>query len=172
MNTRDTLKEAITKNDNDFKLIYNELKRQYDTLLKFDDSHDLKAGVFLGFIVVIIAQITLSNDYINTVTKSLVSLIPFLIGFISIFLSFIFGLRAIYIREYAIGPNIPILYNQWYEGKQGKKFNRAIFSDIYQSYKRNNIAKEEKITLIRKMFLTFAFGIVFIILSRIAIMVF
>ena len=83
-----------------------------------------------------------------------------------------FGLRAIYIREYAIGPDIPILFNQWYEGTQGKKFYRSIFSDIHESYERNMDAKEEKIALIRKMFLAFAFGLIFIIMSRVTMMVF
>jgi len=57
MDTNDAVKEDIAKKDNDFKLIYEELKRQYDTLLRIDDSHDLKAGVFLGFIVVIIMSL-------------------------------------------------------------------------------------------------------------------
>jgi len=168
------LKQSDKKNNQhfaDFKLIYDELKRQYDILLRFDDLHDLTTGVILGFIIVVKVQITLSNGYINTVVRNSTSFLLFFIGFVLIFPSFVFGIRAIFLRDCSLGPKIPILYKQWYYGEQGEKFNRAVFSDIYKAYKENKSAKRIKITLVLWMFGTFAFGIIFIILSRIATVV-
>jgi len=168
MDTKGTLKTDIAKDDDDFKLVYDELKRQYDILLRFDDAHDLKTGVILGFIVVIIVQITLSNGYVNLVTRNSISFLLFLAGCILLSISFASGALAIYLRDYSVGPKIPILYKKWHNREQGEKFNRAMFSRIYKAYKENKNINQKKNTLFQLMFGTFTFAIIFIALSRIA----
>ncbi|MGB8310834.1 MAG: hypothetical protein WCE81_03085 [Halobacteriota archaeon] len=87
-NTNNTFETDDTKRDNDFKLISDELKRQFDLRMRFDDSHDAKFGIILGFIMVIIVQIALTTEYTNIVMANPIAFAFFLIGFAAIFCLF------------------------------------------------------------------------------------
>jgi len=59
------------RRDNDFTIISDELKRRFDLLMQVDDSHITKSGIILGFIMVIIVQITLTTEYTSAVMARL-----------------------------------------------------------------------------------------------------
>jgi hypothetical protein len=108
------LKEADdAKRENDFKLISDELKRQFELLLQGDDSFTVKAGIVLGFIMVIIVQITLTTGYTDLIMARPTAFVFFLIGFLAIICAFALGIFAIYPKDFGYGPKVPKLAQQW-----------------------------------------------------------
>jgi len=166
----DSIKSDDEKRNNDFKLIVDELKRQYDIALRFDDSHDMKSGVILGFIMVVIVQISLTTEYTNLVlTKPLASLF-FTIGFGAIFCSFILGVIGFNLKSYKIGPKIKNLNDQW-KAKKEKDYTKNIFGTTWKAHAKNKQIIERKAGFVKAMLIVFSVGLIFIVASKIAIMV-
>jgi hypothetical protein len=70
--------------ESDLKLISDELKRQFDLKMRVDEAHNVKLSIILGFIMVIIVQITLTTEYTTLVTAKPVTTIFFALGFLAI----------------------------------------------------------------------------------------
>lgn len=85
-----------TKREGDFKLISNELKRQFELLIRGDDSFTVKAGIVLGFIMVIIVQITLTTRSTDLIMARPIAFVFFVVGFLAIICAFALGIFAIY----------------------------------------------------------------------------
>jgi hypothetical protein len=47
-----------------FAPIAAEIRRQFDLEIEFDGSSDTKIGIFLGFIVIVIVQLSLNTDLV------------------------------------------------------------------------------------------------------------
>ena len=124
------------KREGDFKLISDELKRQFDLLMRVDDSHNIKSGILLGFIMVIIVQITLTTEYTNIVTTNPIAFASFIIGFSAIIFSFCSGIVAVYPRPYQFGDRIPKLTQQWKENTE-KNYAGNIFGMMLKAYKKD-----------------------------------
>jgi hypothetical protein len=161
------LKEADdTKRENDFRLIFDELKRQFDLLMRVDDSHNVKAGLILGFIMLIIVQITLTTEYTNLVAAKPIALILFAIGFVAIICSFAFGIAAVYPKTYKFGYKVAQLTRDWKDNKQ-KDYAKNIFGKMFLDYNKDKQIIQRRAKFIQRMLWVFSFGLVFIILSRI-----
>jgi hypothetical protein len=61
----------------DSERVTNEIKRQHQLVWATADSLDVKNGVILGFIILILVQIILSGQITNDFSKSIVLLTPF-----------------------------------------------------------------------------------------------
>jgi hypothetical protein len=161
------LKEADdAKRENDFKLISDELKRQFDLKMRVDDSHNVKLSIILGFIMVIIVQITLTTQYINLVTAKPVATVFFGFGFLAIICAFCIGIIAINPADFGFGPNIPKLNKQW-KNKKEKDYTKNIFAIIWEDFTDAKKIVQSRGEFIQLMLAIFSFGLVFIILSRI-----
>ena len=104
--------------------VSNEIKREHQQRLSWDDSLDLKCGVLLGFVILILVQVILSGELTTSLAGniatlspftnagvgvrltgqvwiSLISLVTFLLGFLCVFCAAIVGFRAFLLRRYA-----------------------------------------------------------------------
>jgi hypothetical protein len=156
-----------SKREDDFKLISDELKRQFDLMIRVDDSHNVKLSIILGFIMVVIVQITLTTSYTNIMTFAPFAFVLFVVGFLAIICSFCLGIVAVYPRAYGFGPRVPKLIEQW-KNKEEKEYAESIFGMIWKAYKKDWQIIQDKAEFIQLMLVIFSFGLVFIILSRIA----
>jgi hypothetical protein len=164
------IKSDDEKRINDFKLISDELKRQFDILLRFDDSHDTKSGIIIGFIMLVIIQISLTMDYTNKVIAKPIASAFFLVGFATIFYSFLVGVYGFNLRTYEVGPKIKNLNRQW-RAKKEKDYTKNIFGTIWKTYESNKQIIERKAKFVKCMLWLFSGGLIFIVLSKIALMV-
>jgi hypothetical protein len=87
--------DGNTKRENDFKLISDELKRQFDLMTRVDDSRNVKLSIILGFIMVVIVQIALTTGYANIVIAKPAALVFFAIGFLAAVCAFCLGFIAL-----------------------------------------------------------------------------
>jgi hypothetical protein len=108
--------------------ITNEIKREHHQRLSRDDSLDLKCGVILGFVILVLVQIILSSEVTASLAKDLAILAPFtsattvssrgslfwgsflsmatfVVGFALLLCAAIFGFHAISLRLY---PDVKI----------------------------------------------------------------
>ncbi len=156
--------------DDTFKPIIDEIKRQYDLQMRIDNSHDTKIGIMLGFILIVLAQITLSEAFLNEIIKNQISLIIFTIGLLSILYAGYSGIRAYFIRKYNVGPRIYDLVEQYRKGEK-RDYNKVISRKIYDAFIENTSISQNKANRIKKMFVSFFIGFVLIIISKIILMV-
>ena len=156
------------KREKDFKLISDELKRQFDLKIRVDDSHNIKLSIILGFIMIVIGQITLTTGYTNLVTAKPVSFIFFAIGFLAIICAFFIGIIAVNPTDFGFGPKIPNLIRQW-QNKKEKDYTKNIFGIIWQDYEDATQIIQDRAEYIQLMLGLFSSGLVFIILSRIVL---
>lgn len=155
-----------SRRESDFKLISDELKRRFDLLMQVDDSHITKSGIILGFIMVIIVQITLTTEYTSVVMAKPVSSILFLIAFVAMLCAFGLGMVAVYPKQYAYGVDMERMKGQW-EKSIKKDYAKSIFDMAFTAYFDDKKIIENKSKFIRAMLWAFSFGLVFILLSRI-----
>jgi len=156
--------------DSKFKPIIDEIKRQYDLQMRIDNSHDTKIGIMLGFILIVLAQITLSEAFLNEVTKNQISLIIFTVGLLSILYATYYGIRAYFIEKYNIGPKIFDLVEQYRKGEK-RDYNKVISRKIYDAFVENTSISQNKTNRIKKMFVSFFIGFVLITVSKIILIV-
>jgi len=135
-----------------------------------DDSHDTKIGIMLGFILIVLAQITLSETFLNEIIKNQISLIIFTVGLLSILCATYFGIRAYFIRKYNVGPKIFDLVEQYRKGEK-RDYNKVISRKIYDAFVENTSISQNKANRIKKMFVSFFVGFVLITVSKIISMV-
>ncbi len=158
------------KTNTNFHVISDEIKRQYDLQIKIDDSHDTKIGIMLGFILVVLAQITLSKEFTDIIVKNNVSLLVFIIGIFGVLYSGYAGIRAYFIRKYNLGPKISELIEQYKNGEK-RDYEKVISRKIYDAFVENSIITQNKAKYIKKMFVSFFIGFMIIILSKLITMV-
>ncbi|HXY88472.1 MAG TPA: hypothetical protein VEG44_08530 [Candidatus Acidoferrales bacterium] len=156
-----------TKRENDLQLISDELKRQFDLLMRVDDSHNVKSGIILGFIMVIIIQITLTTEFLNAVTTKPVAFAIFIIGFLAMISSFCLGIKAVYPKTYKFGYKILKLARFWKDKKE-KDYTKNIFGMMLKAYNEDTKIIQSRARFIQSMLWAFSIGLVFIILSRIS----
>jgi hypothetical protein len=94
----------------------------------------------------------------------------FSIGFAAIISSFFVGMHIVYPKSYNFGPEVPKLTRQWMDRKE-KDYTKNIFGKIWKAYKEDRDIVENKAKFVKSTLILFSTGLVFIILSKIAIMV-
>jgi hypothetical protein len=155
-----------SRRENDFKLISDELKHRFDLLMQVDDSHITKSGIILGFIMVIIVQITLTTEYTSVVMAKPISSILFVLAFVAMLGSFALGIMAVNPKQYDYGIDIERMKGQWEKGKK-KNYAKSIFDMSFTAYCNDKKIIEKKSKFIRYMLWAFSSGLLFILLSRI-----
>jgi len=158
------------KDNKDFGIISDEIKRQYESQMKVDDSHDTKIGISLGFIILVLAQITLSNEFTDLILSRQSSMIIFSIGILTLLYSGYSGIRAYFIRKYHLGPRISDLIDQYKNGEE-RDYDKVVSRGIYDAFIENSIISQNKAKYIKKMFISFFVGFIFIIISKIITLV-
>jgi len=149
-----------------FNHIADEIKRQYDVVLRLDDSLDTKTGIILGFIFLVIVQITLNVDFIHLVEKGVLHFTIFAVGLSFIVYSVYSGIRAYFIREYGLGPEILDLIAQ-YENGEKREFVKVISREISDSLSSNMDILQKKAKYAKRMIPTFFIGVLSIIIIEI-----
>lgn len=158
------------KQDVDFDVISDEIKRQYELGMKIDDSHDTKIGIILGFTIMVLAQIILNKDFIEFILLNKYSSIMFFIGISIMCFSAYSGIRAYFLRKYAVGAEISDLIKQYRNGEV-RDYKKVITREIYDSHTHNSKNSQNKAQYIKNMFISFFIGFLVILLSRVAYMV-
>lgn len=157
-----------SESDN-IKAIGNEIIRQYDLMIKIQDSHDAKVGIILGFIILILVQIFLNIKSITLCFNDLfssITLICSIIGFVLILYSGIAGLIAFFNKVYGAGPNADDLIKE-FELNKGKDFEKIIYGTINKAYKQNILISKKKSLYIKQMMVCFFIGFMLIIIPNI-----
>ena len=150
--------EKETKKEQKFEPISREIKRQFDLVLKFDESHDTKIQIFLGFAILVIAQVLLNRDSVRAMTNDGLSLLLFLVGTVALFNSLYHGYKGYNLRLYHIGPEIKSvidLYKKDPTADMQEEISRMLNDGIEHNIKIN----EEKVVYIKSMLKWFIFGI-------------
>jgi hypothetical protein len=155
-----------SRRENDFRIISEELKRRFGLLMQVDDSHITKSGIILGFIMVIIVQITLTTEYTSVVMAKPVSSILFIIAFAAMLCSFCLGIVAVYPKQYDYGIDMERMKEQMENGTK-KNYAKSVFDMAFTAYFNDKKIIENKSKFIRYMLWAFSFGLIFILLSRI-----
>lgn len=158
------------KQDADFNVFSNEIKRQYDLLINFDDSRDTKVSIMLGFIMLILIQITLSKEFFDIIIQNKIPFYIFISGLMIILLAGVFGIIEYFVREYGCGPEIDDLINQYRWGVD-RDFEKVISREIHECFNENRRISQDKVKYMKWMFIAFIIGLILIMISRITNMV-
>jgi hypothetical protein len=158
------------KSNKSFNIISDEIKRQYELQMKVDDSHDTKIGIALGFILVVLAQITLSNQFTDLILNNKASMVVFSLGIFGLLYSGYAGIRAYFIRKYHLGPRVSDLIEQYRNGEK-RDYDKVIARNIHDAFIENSIISQNKAKYIKKMFILFFVSFIFIIISKIITLV-
>ena len=152
--------------DDDLRDIADEIKRQYDVVLKMDDSLDTKISIVLGFVFLTLSQIALNKDFVGLVLHKY----PFLfgVGLILIIISIIAGVIAYSLREYGHGSSPDWLFTQYKEGKSAEFINMNILGTIKKDVYDNKNNSKSKAQWVKVMFITFAAGLIILVLLEVA----
>ena len=133
-----------------------------------DDSNDTKIGIMLGFILVVLAQITISKGFIDLVFSEFLSQITFCLGFLILLYGGYCGLSAYDVKKYSLGPDLTGLIEQFKEGKV-RDYSKAISKETYNALTRNARTTQKKVGYMKTMFEAFFIGLILIILSRVLV---
>jgi hypothetical protein len=170
--------EDRAKREQDFDRLSKELQRQFELRLQSDAAVDTKTGVILGFLMLIIIQITLSPGIIDTMTShSLYTTISFYFGYAFILLAFAAGMYGFWIRKYEVGAEInhksdknPGMFQLWLS-KEENHYPMSLFTKIAKAYQYNEEVFENKIKSLRAMLALFVAGFISIFISAILLRV-
>jgi len=167
-----TQKEDFTETSQlGFAPIASEIRRQFDLEMDFDQSSDTKIGIFLGFIVLVIAQVAFNTNLSSANDWGWLQFILYFTGMQWIIISGWKALRAYGPRKYPIGHKLDSLIE--YYSQTEKMKTSPVYSEMYISSKIEQASvqvqeiMEEKKRLIHSMQSYFFFGIVIILFSQI-----
>lgn len=164
------MQEDINENDldvDDFKHIANEIKRQYDVVLRIDDSLDTKTGIILGFIFIVTAQILFNKNLVILATKVLPHIGVFAVGVFLIFFSIYKGICAYTVRAYKLGPEIYKLIALYNNFEKDLDFTELIPLRINKAIKENRLMNTNKSKHVKIMLITFFIGVIWIAIMEI-----
>jgi hypothetical protein len=152
----------------DFEDIRTEIRRQYDLLVQKDESTDTKTGIMLGFIVIVITQLSLNGDFLTSIQESWISKFSFAVGLGFILYAGYAGFTAFFQRKFYRGVAIARLLAQYRDGRI-MDYTAAINSALFQAYQKNLLIAESKRKYISRMMLCFLIGSVSIVLTRVVL---
>ena len=116
-----------------FDLITHEMERQYDKTWDSNNTLQEKAGILLGFIILVFVQIGLT-DIFTSINLSLWGLHILIIGIISLSVSFVIGVILFDVRQHPIGPELSDLLEN-YRNDNEINYQHQIYGRIYDSFK-------------------------------------
>ncbi|MDD9953394.1 MAG: hypothetical protein OXR66_03595 [Candidatus Woesearchaeota archaeon] len=145
-----------------FQAIKEEIVRQYEIGRRTDETHDTKAGIMLGFIMLVLASIIVREDVLRSIFGNRIATVFFSLGVAGILYALYEGFRGYAIREYVAGANLPDLLTQYRKGKK-RNYENVIMGAIYNAYKENQKITERKTKAIKRMFASFLSGFLVIL---------
>lgn len=170
--------------------VTSEIKREHHQRLSWDDSLDLKCGVILGFVMLILVQIILSGELTaslasnitilasfisaNAVSNvgshfwlSLISLMTFLIAFVCLLYAAIAGFRVISLRAYAdvkIDDSERDCFDKYRTGKlSAADVDSKLTDKLLVAMSANEKNAEKKARGIENMLKSFSWGVAFLV---------
>lgn len=153
------------RSPDDFDIIAEEFTRQYGVKADFSQAQVDKIGIMLGFILLILVQISLTNDLINKPFNSDLGLVLFDIGFLLIGLSAIIGMAHYFVKEYPIGYNVVKLLNH-FKSADEINYKTKIAGAIYNAQlELDNICKKRALSM-KVMMIIFSIGVLLVVTPR------
>lgn len=145
------------------KKISDEIKRQYHVIIKVDESHDIKIGVFLGFAILVYLELVIRGDISSLFLRTNLSSSFFIMGSIVVFISILFAFKGYFTRKYFLGPDINELMKLYRDGYN--EIEQKIDRTIYEANEKNADIGKQKAGCIKIMISLFVLGFVLILLS-------
>jgi hypothetical protein len=114
MNEKDSINIDAEKQQKRDELIFELIKRRYDSESQRTDSLDSKAGSMIGF-VSIVASLLLGAATFELLSSSsnIIVLFPYLVGIALLIGSIILALYSFMIRDWVIVPNVETLLAEY-----------------------------------------------------------
>ena len=152
------------KHDEDFRLVSDEIVRQFNVQASTYDSNDTKAGILLGFVLLILSTITLNSGFVQAVAADQTSIWFFVAGLLGMAISFILGCMAYFVGDFHNGIKIGDLLNI-YKGSEDWNLEMVISRKLFDSVNDNSKILDRKSALIKWSTVVFGIGFTFIGLS-------
>jgi hypothetical protein len=167
--------------------VANEIKRKHQVQLSIDDSLDVKSGVILGFIVLILVQVILSGEITAALSRNISLLLPYASttqyginltafltfsgAFLCLILAAITGMRAISIRPYK-DADIDVLFDEYRRaGIDDATFDTSIVLRLQLARKENKASSDKKAARTKNALLLLAFGVALLIVHFLMIVI-
>lgn len=161
------LEQEKMKSDEDLSKICDEIRRQFDYVWRGSDSNSSKAGILLGFVVVILIQVALSRLFSDLIPQASPILLILAAGYLSVLASGFFCVSAFKFKKYHVGPEIDDLVKLYRKGEKAN-YEQRICRRIQDSMKENReLSKAIASDLKAAMYFLMA-GMLLIVLSAIA----
>jgi hypothetical protein len=163
----------------DSERVTAEIKRQHQRVWSTADSLDVKNGVIIGFIIVILIQVILSGEIVAALSRNIALLAPpsitaqylanlaalftFLGGFIALVIAAMFGINAISTRVYE-DVDIDDKFRKYRAGEiDAATFDKSISITLLNNLKENEEKTEAKATGFAKTLTWFLYGLILLI---------
>lgn len=154
------------RNPDDLDLIYKEAARQYDVLNDSVNAQSDKIGVLLGFIFLIIVQVSLTNDLIDNPFHYQIALYIFYLGYLLLLIAAFIGICLFFVRDYPVGHGIVPLMD-WFNLKADVNYYQKINDKIVESLGKLISINNERAYYIKSMIIFFSIGVFLVVIPRI-----
>jgi hypothetical protein len=166
--------DSESENENDldsdefkekFYLIHNEIQRQNEVIDRSNDIQTEKIGILLGFVFLILIQVSLTNDLADHPFSSNGALFIFYLGYLLIGISAIIGMTTYFVKTYDIGAPTEGMISDL---RNGVKYNYKsfIFGKIRVTFNEQIEVNKRGALYLKAMISYFSIGVLLIVLPR------
>lgn len=171
----------------DSERVTNEIKRQHQRIWNTADSIDVKNGVILGFIILILVQIILTSEIAANLSANIALLWPFVasaqyllnvITLVAFICGFVCLVYAAYVGAVNIAPRtyydveIEERFKDYLEHKiDGATFDRSVSRTLLNNLAENKENSQKKVEGARKTLQLFMLGIALFIVRFLVIII-
>jgi hypothetical protein len=155
------------RDPDDFKLISEEISRQYDVIMGNAQAQIDKIGILLGFILLIIVQVSLTNDLTDHPFNTDSGKVLFNVGLFMLAVAAFISMIQFFVRKYPVGVKISKLLDS-FEKCEDVNYSVMISSKMNKSINELMIICTRRASYIKVILICFAMGVLLIVIPRIA----
>lgn len=136
--------------DENFRPVIEEIRRQHDLTWILNSARDDKIGIILGFVFVILLQIVLASDTIDSVkNNNAMELGLFIVGLVSILSAAVLGMVAYRTRDYKDAEIEKAFKLSKLGDLDGKEFEKDLAEVLWNSFQFNRKQSDNKVRYIK-----------------------
>lgn len=182
------LKRTLRKRlSDDSERVTHEIKRKHQEILSRNDSLDVKSGVILGFIILVLVQIILSGEATTDFSKNIALLLPFVssaeywVNFAA-FVTLLGGLAALIAATFIGATTIRLrtyydvdIGDRFAEYRAGEidssRFDKSVSMTLLNCFEKNKQNYNKKVDGAKRTLLLFILGITLLIARFVVIVI-